>query len=133
MRPSSLRSERLILADPSDIRLRRNEMQEADHGTFRIQHALVHVDIDDLRPGHDLVEHCVPRASLGIRARCMTHGGVTGRVGVEEECGSAAVYLASKMSAYVTGTIHHIDGGTWAANGWVRSRAGGHWTLVEGR
>ena len=52
------------------------------------------------------------------------------RPGVDAECGDAAVFLASKMSSYITGVILPVDGGTWASSGWVRSRAGG-WTLGE--
>jgi NAD(P)-dependent dehydrogenase (short-subunit alcohol dehydrogenase family) len=55
-----------------------------------------------------------------------------GRPGIDTECGNAAVYLASKMSNYVTGIILPVDGGTWAAGGWVRSRADtGKWVLSE--
>jgi NAD(P)-dependent dehydrogenase (short-subunit alcohol dehydrogenase family) len=54
-----------------------------------------------------------------------------GRAGIDTECGSAAVFLASKMSSYVTGIVLPVDGGTWAAGGWVRNRAG-QWTLIEG-
>jgi NAD(P)-dependent dehydrogenase (short-subunit alcohol dehydrogenase family) len=53
-----------------------------------------------------------------------------GRVGLEDDCGDAAVFLASRMSRYVTGTILRVDGGTWASSGWVRGRAG-RWMLVE--
>ena len=34
---------------------------------------------------------------------------------------SAAVFLASKMASYVTGTILPVDGGSWASSGWVRN------------
>lgn len=44
-----------------------------------------------------------------------------GRAGVDEECGMAAVFLASKMASYVTGTILPVDGGSWASSGWVRN------------
>lgn len=55
-----------------------------------------------------------------------------GRPGIDEECGNAAVYLASKMSSYVTGIILPVDGGTWASGGWVRSRADTtKWVLSE--
>ena len=54
-----------------------------------------------------------------------------GREGVDEECGSVALFLASSMSAYVTGIVIPVDGGTWASSGWFRSREGG-WTLVDG-
>jgi NAD(P)-dependent dehydrogenase (short-subunit alcohol dehydrogenase family) len=55
-----------------------------------------------------------------------------GRPGIDTECGNAAVYLASKMSSYVTGVILPVDGGTWASGGWVRSRGDtGKWVLSE--
>jgi NAD(P)-dependent dehydrogenase (short-subunit alcohol dehydrogenase family) len=55
-----------------------------------------------------------------------------GRPGIDAECGNAAVYLTSRMSSYVTGIILPVDGGTWGAGGWVRSRGGnGKWVLSE--
>lgn len=55
-----------------------------------------------------------------------------GRGGIDSECGSVAVFLSSKMSSYVTGTVIPVDGGTWASSGWVRSRHGhGKWVLSE--
>ena len=54
-----------------------------------------------------------------------------GREGVDEECGRVAVFLASKMSDYVTGATLPVDGGTWASSGWVRDKSG-KWTLIEG-
>lgn len=54
-----------------------------------------------------------------------------GREGVDSECGNAAVFLASKMSEYVTGVIMPVDGGTWASSGWFRGRDG-KWTLLDG-
>ncbi|WP_243652336.1 SDR family oxidoreductase [Novosphingobium sp. PhB165] len=44
-----------------------------------------------------------------------------GRAGVDEECGRVALFLASEMSSYVTGTIIPVDGGTWASGGWIRN------------
>jgi NAD(P)-dependent dehydrogenase (short-subunit alcohol dehydrogenase family) len=52
-----------------------------------------------------------------------------GRTGFDHECGSAAVYLSSKMSQYVTGIVLPVDGGTYASSGWIRNRAG-KWTLT---
>lgn len=52
-----------------------------------------------------------------------------GRPGVDTECGNVAVFLASKMSEYVTGTVIPVDGGTWASSGWIRNKAG-KWTLA---
>jgi NAD(P)-dependent dehydrogenase (short-subunit alcohol dehydrogenase family) len=51
-----------------------------------------------------------------------------GREGIDEECGSVAAFLCSKMASYVTGTVIPVDGGTWASGGWVRNRAG-KWVL----
>lgn len=54
-----------------------------------------------------------------------------GREGHVDECGDAAVFLASAMSSYVTGTILPVDGGTWGSSGWLRG-TDGRWTLNEG-
>lgn len=51
-----------------------------------------------------------------------------GRGGIDEECGRAAVFLASRMASYITGTILPVDGGTWGSGGWVRN-ASGDWIL----
>lgn len=53
------------------------------------------------------------------------------REGRADECGDVAVFLASQMSSYVTGTVLPVDGGTWASSGWVRTPEGG-WTLNQG-
>ena len=51
-----------------------------------------------------------------------------GREGLVEECASAVVWLCSQMAAYVTGVNIPVDGGTWAASGWLRRPEGG-WTF----
>jgi len=55
-----------------------------------------------------------------------------GREGVVEECANAAVFLCSPQSAYVTGVTLPVDGGTWAAGGWLRAKKGEGWTLCDG-
>lgn len=52
-----------------------------------------------------------------------------GRPGVDTECANVAVFLASNMSQYVTGTVIPVDGGTWASSGWLRDKSG-KWTLT---
>ena len=54
-----------------------------------------------------------------------------GREGADSECGDAAVFLCSSLAAYITGVVLPVDGGTWAAGGWVRGRDD-KWTLNEG-
>lgn len=43
-----------------------------------------------------------------------------GRPGHVDEIAGTAVFLASDMSAYLTGQTLHVDGGTHAAGGWYR-------------
>lgn len=53
-----------------------------------------------------------------------------GRMGVPEDQASVALFLASDLSAFVTGHTIPTDGGTGAAGGWFRSsrRADREWT-----
>jgi len=48
------------------------------------------------------------------------------RRGHPDDVANAALYLASPLSAFVTGTTLHVDGGNHAAGGW-RRRADGTW------
>ena len=38
--------------------------------------------------------------------------------GTPDDVAGAAVFLASDLSRFVTGTTIHVDGGNWAAGGW---------------
>jgi NAD(P)-dependent dehydrogenase (short-subunit alcohol dehydrogenase family) len=65
------------------------------------------------------------RADLGAdAARCIP----LGRYGKPSDCAGAAVYLASDLSPWVTGTTIHVDGGGLAAGGFQRLPDGG-WTI----
>lgn len=50
-----------------------------------------------------------------------------GRFGTPEDVAGVALFLASDLSAFVTGTTVHVDGGSLAAGGWYRTERGG-WT-----
>lgn len=52
-----------------------------------------------------------------------------GRFGTPADCAGAALYLASPLAAWVTGTAIHVDGGALAAAGWARTPTG-EWTIV---
>jgi NAD(P)-dependent dehydrogenase (short-subunit alcohol dehydrogenase family) len=50
-----------------------------------------------------------------------------GRFGMPGDIAGVALFLASELSAFVTGTTVHADGGSYAAGGWFRTERGG-WT-----
>jgi len=50
-----------------------------------------------------------------------------GRFGTPDDIAGVALCLAPDLSAFVTGTTVHADGGSYAAGGWFRTRRGG-WT-----
>ncbi|HEY8121296.1 MAG TPA: glucose 1-dehydrogenase [Myxococcota bacterium] len=50
-----------------------------------------------------------------------------GRFGAPDDLAGAALFLASDLSAWVTGTTLHVNGGALAAAGWYRTPRGG-WT-----
>ncbi|HTL85054.1 MAG TPA: SDR family NAD(P)-dependent oxidoreductase [Acidimicrobiia bacterium] len=50
-----------------------------------------------------------------------------GRFGQPADIAGVALFLASDLSAFVTGTTVHVDGGTFAAGGWFPTEEGG-WT-----
>jgi NAD(P)-dependent dehydrogenase (short-subunit alcohol dehydrogenase family) len=50
-----------------------------------------------------------------------------GRFGQPDDIAGVALFLASDLSAFVTGTTVHADGGSLAAGGWFR-RPDGSWT-----
>jgi len=72
------------------------------------------------------------KPSLFIQPQYLSHiprWNPLGRFGVPEDAAGCAVFLASDLSAWVTGTTIHLDGGALAAGGWHRTPEG-HWTIV---
>lgn len=51
------------------------------------------------------------------------------RAGIDAECGHLAVFLASRMASYITGTVIPVDGGTYGSSGWIRNSQTGDWVL----
>jgi hypothetical protein len=51
-------------------------------------------------------------------ARVIQAGIPMGRQGTYEDIGGCALFLASDLSEYVTGTTLHPDGGAYASAGW---------------
>jgi NAD(P)-dependent dehydrogenase (short-subunit alcohol dehydrogenase family) len=70
-------------------------------------------------------------ARLGGEAALTGVGHVVplGRPGHVDEIASVAVFLASKMSGYLTGQTLHVDGGTHAASGWYHDPKTGAYRL----
>jgi NAD(P)-dependent dehydrogenase (short-subunit alcohol dehydrogenase family) len=50
-----------------------------------------------------------------------------GRFGTPRDAAGCAIFLATELSAWVTGTTVHLDGGALAASGWVKA-PGDQWT-----
>jgi enoyl-[acyl-carrier-protein] reductase (NADH) len=53
--------------------------------------------------------------------------GAAGAPRHRKDVAGAALFLASPLSSFVTGTTIHVDGGTKAAGGWYPRDEGG-WT-----
>lgn len=70
-------------------------------------------------------------ANLGGDAASAATGNIVplGRPGHVDEIASAAVFLASDMSAYLTGQTLHVDGGTQASSGWYHDPQTGDYRL----
>ena len=48
--------------------------------------------------------------------------------GTTWDCAAAVLFLAGRLSSFMTGSTLHVDGGTYAASGWTRRDEGG-WKL----
>lgn len=63
----------------------------------------------------------IPTPGIGQEMGVHTPLPVAGHV---DDVAGAAMYLASDMSRFVTGTTIHVDGGNWASGGWTRGEDG---------
>lgn len=67
----------------------------------------------------------IPTPGIGQEMAVHTPLPVEGHV---DDIAAAAVFLASDMSRFVTGTTIHVDGGNWTAGGWHRNEDGRYLT-----
>jgi NAD(P)-dependent dehydrogenase (short-subunit alcohol dehydrogenase family) len=65
----------------------------------------------------------IPTPGIGMEHGVHTPLPYAGRA---DDVAGAAVFLASDLSRFVTGTTVHVDGGNWAAGGWVRQEDGSY-------
>ena len=68
----------------------------------------------------------IPTPGIGAEMGVHTPLPIVGHV---DDIASAAIYLASDMSRFVTGTTIHVDGGNLAAGGWRRTDDGTYITF----
>ena len=68
----------------------------------------------DQVPTEGTIEIMSPGADAGAKVAIPM-----GRRGTYSDVGGCALFLASDLSAYVTGTTLHPDGGAWASSGWM--------------
>lgn len=65
----------------------------------------------------------IPTPGIGMEHGVHTPLPYAGHV---DDVAGAAVFLATDLSRFVTGTTVHVDGGNWAAGGWVRQDDGSY-------
>ena len=75
------------------------------------------IRVNCLAPDVILTEGLVSLAAPGLEAG-LEHMVPMGRAGHVDEMAGAAVFLASRLSSYVTGQTIPVDAGTAAAGGW---------------
>ncbi|BBX41953.1 SDR family NAD(P)-dependent oxidoreductase [Mycobacterium simiae] len=95
--------------------------------TAALELAPHNIRVNGLAPDFTLTESLAKMAPNGTEnAKLMVP---MGRAGHVDEMAGAAMFLASDLSAYVTGQTLHIDGGTSAAGGWCHHPQSGRYIL----
>ncbi len=96
--------------------------------TAALELALHGIRVNALAPDITWTEGMVSVAPVGAEAQ---FGRIVpmGRAGHVDEMAGAAVFLAGRMSSYVTGQTIHVDGGTEAAGGWYHDPGGSGYVL----
>ena len=73
-----------------------------------------HIRVNAIAPGP--FESKMMAATLAERGDEIARASVLGRIGRPDDMAGAAVFLASRAGAYVTGAVLPVDGGIWAAH-----------------
>ena len=81
------------------------------------------IRVNAIAPDITITEGLLALSPDGIRHE-LSQAVPLGRLGHVDEIASAAVFLASDMSRYITGQTVHVDGGTQAAGGWYHAEGG---------
>jgi 3-oxoacyl-[acyl-carrier protein] reductase len=99
--------------------------------TAALELAPHNIRVNALAPDLTVTEGLLSVAPNGL-PESAAHMIPMGRPGHVDEMASAAVFLASDMSSYITGQTIHVDGGTQAASGWYRNPQTGDYQLGPG-
>ena len=85
-----------------------------DLGNSGVRVNAIAPDLDGVTPGARTPSGCRPTRPTASRV------GAGRRFGTADDVAGVALFLASDLSAFVTGTTIHADGGSLAAGGWFR-------------
>jgi NAD(P)-dependent dehydrogenase (short-subunit alcohol dehydrogenase family) len=99
--------------------------------TAALELATHHIRVNALAPDLTLTEGLIA-LSGGTMGDNDTPAIPMNRPGHVDEMAGAAVFLASRMSSYITGQTIHVDGGTQAASGWYHDPQTGDYQLGPG-
>ena len=99
--------------------------------TAALELAPHNIRVNALAPDLTVTEGLLRVAPNGL-SESASHMIPMGRPGHVDEMAGAAVFLASKLSSYITGQTIHVDGGTQAASGWYHNPQTGDYQLGPG-